>query len=256
MIRFLRPGDWSVSQVNVNWTPNTRRLVPEVESAIQSAWTAALARPGVHLFDGPMCRLESWNASDDRLHLTVSKSSYKAFMGTNMTHPEFAGRFGPDVMANPVGVSPALLTADGHLLLGRRTATMAYYPSRVHPFAGCMEPSDAGPFATAVRELKEELSLEPNEIGDVRCTGIAEDRNLVQPELIFAARTTQSLAEIESRLDKLEHDSIWAIPATADAIQKAVAQDNQLTPVAVAALLYWGRVNLGQAWFDRGLIVV
>ena len=68
-----------------------------------------------------MCRLERWEASPDgsRLHLSMSTTSYKPFFGTNMSHPELADRYGPDVLANPIGVSPALETSDGQLLLGR-----------------------------------------------------------------------------------------------------------------------------------------
>ena len=36
----------------------------------------------------------------------------------------------------------SLLTRDGWLLYGRRNATVAYYPNRVHPFAGTLEPGD------------------------------------------------------------------------------------------------------------------
>ena len=159
MLKFLRPGNWSSSQVSISWIPNSRRIIPEVETAIDAAWANALARPGVHLFDGPMCRVESWAATDDRLCLTLSKSTYKSFLGTNMANPKFADDFGPEVMANPLGVSPALVTADRQLLLGRRNASVAYYPNRVHPFAGSMEPADADPFASIYREMQEELSL-------------------------------------------------------------------------------------------------
>ena len=30
----------------------------QVEQQIERAWRAAMARPGIQLFDGPMCRLE------------------------------------------------------------------------------------------------------------------------------------------------------------------------------------------------------
>ena len=250
MIRFLQPGNWSPPQVTTRWTGNSRLIFPEVESAIETAWDRALQKPGVHLFDGPMCRLESWTATSQSLALTISKSSYKAFLGTNMANPDFARKYGSAVMANPVGVSPALVTRDGQLLLGRRTARVAYYPSRVHPFAGCMEPDDSGPFSAVHRELSEELSLLQSEINDLRCTGIAEDKNLNQPELIFAARTSLSRSQIESRLDPVEHQAMWSIDAAPKAIEQAVANDSDLTPVAVAALLLWGRIEFGQAWFD------
>lgn len=251
MLRFLRLGNWTPDNVHATWTANTRRRLPEVEYAIGRAWTEALSHPGKYLFDGPMCRLESWHATDNRLDLLLSPSSYKPFFGTNMSHPEFADRFGPEVMANPVGVSPALLTADGFLLLGRRNATVAYYPNRIHPFAGCLEPTDTSVFAAIGREMQEELSLAPPEITNLRCTGIAEDLNLRQPELIFAATTIRTKQQIESRLDRTEHDAIQAIAATEVGVDSALELRDQLTPVATAALMLWGRLRFGQAWFAK-----
>jgi hypothetical protein len=204
----------------------------------------------VHLFDGPMCRLESWTADAERLDLVLSPTSYRVFLGTNMSHPELAERTGPDVMANPVGLSPALLSADGHLLMGRRNASVAYYPSRVHPFAGAMEPTDSDPFAGVRRELREELSFGAEDIAEMRCLGIAEDLRLRQPEAIFAVMSTRTLTEIESRLDRTEHHAIWAVPATQAGIASALVHMDQLTPVGVATLLLWGRVNFGESWFD------
>jgi 8-oxo-dGTP pyrophosphatase MutT (NUDIX family) len=251
MLRILHTGNWSAAQLSVEWTQSTRRQIPEVESAIETAWAQALARPNIHLFDGPMCRLESWHATEDHLALKISRSSYRIFVGTNMAHPEFAGTFGREVMANPVGVSPAILTSDGQLLLGRRSSTVAYYPSRVHPFAGCMEPKDPDPFASIVRELNEELSIERTDLREIRCIGIAEDESLCQPELIFSVNSALSRSEIEARLDPVEHSAIWAIPAIDAQVRSILPQDPQLTPIAIATLLLWGRINFDQSWFDR-----
>ena len=164
---FLRAGDWGPGDVEVEWVASTRRVVPEVEALIERAWAEATARPGAHLFDGPACRLERWEVSPDgtRLRLALSHTSYKPFFGTNMSHPELADRYGPEVMANPVGVSPALETSDGMLLLGRRNGAVAYYPNGVHPFAGALDPADGGDVFRAVRrELAEELALTEPEV--------------------------------------------------------------------------------------------
>ncbi len=251
MIRILHPGNWDASDVSQAWTLNTRRHIPEVEAAIETAWITALARPGVNLFDGPMCRLESWHATETRLRLTLSNSSYKAFLGTNMMHPEFADLFGPDVMANPIGVSPALITSDRHLLLGYRNHSVAYYPGRIHPFAGCMDPDDENLFSAVDRELAEELSLGSTDISHVRCTGVAEDIHLRQREFIFSARVLRTLAEIQERLDPVEHHDIFSIAATPDTVAETLRKEPRLTPVASAALLLWGRLEFGQSWFEQ-----
>jgi 8-oxo-dGTP pyrophosphatase MutT (NUDIX family) len=251
-IRFQAVGDWPPGRVSQLWVPDGRRRHPAVDAAIDAAWAAATARPGVRLFDGPMCRLERWHATPERLQLDLSPTSYKPFLGTNMTNPSLADAFGPEVMANPVGVSPALLTSDGFLLLGRRNASVAYYPGRTHPFSGSLEPTDADAFAAVARELAEELSLAAAEVVDVRCTGVAEDLALRQPELIFAAVTTAPRSAVVARLDPDEHAGTWSVQAEADAVAAAiVGERDQLTPVAAAALLLWGRLRFGDRWFTE-----
>jgi 8-oxo-dGTP pyrophosphatase MutT (NUDIX family) len=249
MLTFHHTGDWGPGDVEVVWVPTGRRVVPEVEALIEDAWVRATARPGAHLFDGPMCRLEEWGVTPaGRLSLALSETTYKPFFGTNMSHPELADRFGLEVMGNPVGVSPALETSDGFLMLGRRNESVAYYPGRVHPFAGALEPRDGGDVFRAVRrELREELSLD-REVEEVRCTGVVEDGALRQTEFIFRARARVTRAEVERRLDATEHRGTWSVPAVREDVARA-ARDPALTPVAVASLLLWGRLRFGDEWF-------
>jgi 8-oxo-dGTP pyrophosphatase MutT (NUDIX family) len=269
MLRFQALGNWPQPAIATAWTPSTRRTDPTVESAINSAWSIAAARLGTRLFDGPMCRLESWHATPHQLHLQLSPTSYKPFLGTNMANPHFASQFGPEVMANPLGVSSILLTADNWLLLGRRNQSVAYYPGRIHTFAGCLEPADndnadstacnAAPnvFSAARRELAEELGLTPADTADMHCVGLAQDQLLLQSELLFFVRLPLPRARVERQLDAEEHHSMFAVSAIAAQVEHIVAArgalPNQpvLTPIAVAALLLWGRRMLGQEWFSR-----
>ena len=263
-LRFHEVGDWEPPQVVTTWVASTHRPPPEAESLVERAWRDAKSRLGDKLFDGPMCRMESWAARDGRLELALSPTGYKAFLGTNLSHPELADRFGRHVLANPVGVSPALETADGFLLMGRRNGSVAYYPNRVHPFAGCLEPRDvrdvrqgegreaAGPdlFEAVRRELAEELSLTGADVEDVRCTGVVEDVALRQPELIFRVKCKRTRAEIEAQVAREEHHASVAVPATAEGV-KIAARDPQVTPVGVASLLLWARAVFGPGWFER-----
>src|SRR5258708_38525384 len=160
MLTFHAAGDWTRDQVHLSQTKSTRRIVPDVEHLIDDTWAQVSSQPGIHLFDGPMCRLESWRVSPAQLSLVLSDTSYKAFLGTNLHHPELSDRYGRQILANPVGVSPALETADGWLMMGRRNDSVAYYPNRIHPFAGAVEPRDAlDVFAAGGRGLGEELSF-------------------------------------------------------------------------------------------------
>ncbi len=250
MLRFHDVGDWGSEAIQVRWAASSHVVPPEAAALIEEAWREAMERPGVKLFDGPMCRMESWAATPDRLELVLSLTSYKLFLGTNLTHPELAEQFGRQVLANPIGVSPALESADGYLLLGRRNSSLAYYPGGVHPFAGALEPRDGLDLFGAVRrELAEELSFGDADVSEIRCTGIVEDVGLRQPEVIFRVHSPLTRDQIYGQVKRDEHHEGWAIPATSEAIESAV-RDPALTPVAVAALVLWGRVRLGDEWFN------
>jgi hypothetical protein len=233
-------GDWTRGQVRARWTSSGRKVVREVENGIATAWAEASARLGEKLFDGPMCRLEGCASSPAQLLLTLSRTSYKPFLGTNLLNGHFADQFGPEVMANPVGVSTLLQTVDGWLLLGRRNDSVAYYPNRVHPFAGAIEPQDGelDVFAEVRRELREELSLNDGDIADMRCIGLVEDRQLRQPELIFVTTAELTYEQIASRLDRTEHVGCYAVKPNRADIDRAVA-DPLVTPVAAASVLLW-----------------
>ncbi|MDP9174314.1 MAG: hypothetical protein M3O30_10680 [Planctomycetota bacterium] len=249
-IRFHAIGLFKQGSVTAQWVADSRPRHAEIEAAIDAAWVRAAARPGVNLFDGPMCRLESF-AVTRTLELKISPTSYKIFTGTNVANPLFATRFGWASLANPIGVSSALETRDGYLMLGQRNASVAYYPLRVHPFAGALEPSDSPDvFAEARRELHEELAFSSKDILEIECLGLAEDASLRQPELIFRVRSSRTRAQIEATLDVTEHTGAIAVRAHADELAR-LAADPSLTPVAVAAVLLVGRQVAGAPWFEE-----
>ena len=191
-------GDWREDQVRVQMVSSSWQAPPAVRDQIDAAWETT-ARLGVLLFDGPMCRLEGFDADPAALSLRMSETTYRIFVGTNLCHSHLADEFGPAVLANPVGVSVLLRTAENFLMLGRRNESVIYFPGRLHPFAGALEPCDAGdPFRGAMRELQEEANLLEADISEIRCLGIIEDHQLRQPELILRADTPLFREELDA----------------------------------------------------------
>jgi hypothetical protein len=245
-------GNWEHDQVTCAWAPSTFSPPIPVRAEIDRSWEMLARRPGVNLFDGPMCRLESSRADDASLSMLFSQTSYKCFCGTNMHNPQFAAQHGPAAMANPLGLSVALISRDGSLVLGRRNERVAYYPGRIHPFAGALEPSDAlDVFSAVERELSEEMALSPTDVTQLRCLGLAEDLSLLQPELIFYAQATKTLAELKQGLDHAEHEAMVAIDTTPETFDRELASAKLYTPIALATLLLCGHHLFGPDWFDR-----
>ncbi|MBC7783097.1 MAG: NUDIX hydrolase [Burkholderiales bacterium] len=251
MLRFLHLKTCEENMLRTRIVPSSRRIVPEVEAAIEIAWRATLARPGVNLFDGPVCRLEGLRSDAGGLNVDLSHTSYRIVVGTNFANPQMADLHGPDVMGNPLGVSCGLITSDGRLMMGRRNHTVAYYPGRIHPFAGSLEVKPViDLFANVRRELYEELALEASDLEHVLCLGAAEDAGLRHPEMIFAARARLDSAAIERQLDAAEHHGIWSVRHEPDAISEALTTEDTLTPIARAVLLMCGRQDFGIEWFN------
>lgn len=252
MLRFHAIGQWQPGQVSLRWVPSTHQLSPEVSRLVDREWAAARQRLGERLFDGPVCRLESFGATPQKLELQISRSSYRLFLGTNLYHPELADTLGWPALANAIGVSTALVSADGLLILGRRNDSVAYYPNRVHPFAGALEARDPlDLFDEARRELHEELSLKATELADLCCLGLVEDALLRQPELIVMVRTSLSAAQLAAQVDRAEHHAAWPITADCEAAEWALTQTRLLSPVALTTVLLWGQQTFGQPWFER-----
>jgi hypothetical protein len=252
MFDLRHVGNWVSGQVHTRWTASTHSVSARVQEMIDQAWTAASARPGVNLFDGAMCRLEESRQADDQLELLLSHTSYKMFMGTNLSHPELADTLGSNALANPVGASSVLITADGQVMLGRRNDRVAYYPGRIHPFAGALEPqAPLDVFAEVRRELAEELDIGDDNIQHIACTGMIQDRALRQPELTFFVQTTLLHQQVQHHLKDDEHLSTFSVPVDAQRVLDALRSDQPFTPVATGTLLLWGRLAFGQEWFDQ-----
>jgi 8-oxo-dGTP pyrophosphatase MutT (NUDIX family) len=240
-------GAWPPERLRIQIVPSTWAVPASVQQQIDFTWDI-VARSGINLFDGPMCRLEAFRATPAELSLTISETTYRIFVGTNLRHPELADTYGPSVLANSIGVSVLVRTADGFILLGRRNESVVYWPSRLHPFAGAMEPADeSNPFIAAKRELHEEAGLVESDISGLRCVGIVSDHFLRQPEMVLRAQTRLNRSQIESQFGREEHHDVVAIEAGQTAIQSAL-RNPALTPVALGGLILWGRSEWGEAW--------
>ncbi len=153
-------------------------------------------------------------------------------------------------MANALGTSALVLTCDGHLavLLACAADKVALYPGCIHPFGGCLEPTDpVDPAEQTCRELGEELGLQGTEIRAMRLLALGEDRQLLQPELVYCCEVSLSERQLAGRLDH-EHVRLWSIPDAEPAISQGLLPASEITPLTRLALMAYGGWRLGEAW--------
>ena len=105
-------------------------------------------------------------------------------------------------------------------------------------------------FAAVRRELKEELNLRREELSEMKCLGMAEDRGLVQPELICYAQVEKSLEELKRGVDEVEHDAIVSLAVGKESFERELSGAKLYTPIALATILLCGREKFGNDWFN------
>ena len=166
---------------------------------------------------------------------------------------------------NALGTSATVITRDGYLLYGRRSDNVAYHCGYLHTFGGTVDRSDRTPdgtydlFAAIRRELREELSLADDEIGEVVCTGLACDHQIHQPELLFDVQMNVTRGELLTRFDDHadpEHVAIESCLDEPESIVPFVTSTRLIAPVAVAAMLLHGRGCWGHDWYESTSFVL
>lgn len=262
-------GRFGAADVSAAWSDVTRSTDATIESAIDAAWRdkerAAAAR-NQDLYNGQLGRLIEATVMDGgKLALTLGATDYRDFVGTNLYNGHLHATFGDAFFSNPLGTSATVISRDGYLVYGRRSDRVMYHGGCLHTFGGTLEPADRDDarrydvFAAIRRELREELGVADEEIGELVCTGLVRDRQINQPELLFDAHVRVGRRELLSRFDAAtdeEHVGFEMCHDEPEAIVPFIERSAPMVPVAVAGMLLHGRYCFGVDWFESACYVL
>ncbi len=254
-------GPFSRREVTLTWTSRRRSSTPEIDRLIDRAWEQAMdlaRRTGRKLYDGRLCRLVEYSVQGRTLHLVAGPVSFRELLGTNYTHPHLVHTAGAEVLANPLGVSAAVITADGFVVLGRRSDQVTCQERMIHPVGGLMEVDDTGapphPFDAVLAELREETGTIPATDKAVVCLGLVRDKALPQPELVFCIEVDADVRSLRASaaqaVEGHEHSELVAVRDRPTSVVTFIDKHGQeTTPVALATLLLHGLHRWGSGWF-------
>jgi hypothetical protein len=243
-------------------------LSDEMRAEIDRVWLRAkthLEQKGIPCFNGPLYKLVSYRRIDSCLELTLGRTDYKEYVGTNVTHPEWRERFGDRVMSNPLAMSVALKTLDGLIVLGNKTSIQDDQP-RIHVVpSGHFTPTDCGGnidyscpsvWAQVLQESKDELGdLELDKDGFV-VTGLIRNLENFKPELTFRVTALAKWKQIQKEAlrapDKWEYSDLFSVEADPQCLQVFLREKNRrFVPPGHAALLLYGHLEFGRDWFRQ-----
>lgn len=190
--------------------------------------------------------------------IELDDTSFREYVGTSTE--DFYGAYPEDWMANPLAVCIALITADGKILIERRT-TLTRFRAPYHVIGGFMErekdlkDGKPDPFTTITREIEEELGLilspeEPVALGLVR------NLKVRHPEIVFFSRLGKSWEEVKSIFGRNttddEIDHLEYVEDTSDHLSSFLKSRHGLfTPSGEACLLLYGQQRYGKDWYDN-----
>lgn len=219
--QLLVVGPWERANVRCTLSDIPMARNEETERMIAEAWDERAQRAqerGQLFFAGPMCGLRDWTVTGDMLDLSFGITDYREFVGTNISHPEIASRFGDDFLSNGSGVCSTIETTDGQLVLHRRSDRVFEHPGMLHFCGGSLEPVDtpaglgADPFAVMTKEIEEEMEISPDAIAEMSCLGVAKDGVSLKPDVLLRTRLSISAAEVTA-LSGEEHSELVIVPA-------------------------------------------
>jgi 8-oxo-dGTP pyrophosphatase MutT (NUDIX family) len=199
----------------------------------------------------PLYRLEGHTLEAEMLVLDTSTTDYAAHLLTNVEHPEWRESRGDAVMADALGVSGLLVTADRRIVIGRRSG-------RTHEAVGAFHVAPSGhphPPQTVAQafhaELEEELGVRPQNVRRSRLTGLIRARPSGKPEL--TARLDVDLeAELvverwSSAIEKWEFESLEIVDWTARSVTAWLAQHGpQVVAPGYAAITLAAHADFGE----------
>lgn len=235
--------------IHTTLDPHWRRETsPEIEAGISRAWAEASADAVDNhrlLFPGAVCRVLGYEVHPDRLNLSLGQSDYRQFLGTRTLDD-------PACRTDPLAVCAALVTADSKIIVGRRSQRNVEDPGVWHLIAGHVDPTLDGSsgqvdvFHAISREIEEEVGYAARDLSLI-CLGMVRWRSLHKYELLFAARTPRTSAELRRPADD-EHDKIRLIDDNPLAIREFLdeAADN-IVAAGQACLIRYASWRFGVA---------
>lgn len=254
---LLVVGPWEREKVRCSLSDVPMARNAETERCIADAWDDRARRAqerGQLFFAGPMCGLRDWATNGDVLELRFGLTDYREFVGTNISHPEFARRFGDEYLSNGSGVCSTIETTDGQLVLHRRSDRVFEHPGMLHFCGGSLEPVEtptgliADPFAVMIREIEEEMEISADAIAEMTCLGVARDGVSLKPDVLLRTRLSIGADEVTA-LSGEEHSELVIVPADGATLSAWLGEHwDDIAPAGQALLAAYMACN-----FARGI---
>jgi hypothetical protein len=223
---WMWQGAIPLSSVRFEYASGASMRLSAYEKAdINSAWD----KLGLGTENRELYRFSSFEATANNLVIQAGITTYKEFVGTNLTRPLWA-RGNAEKLSDPVAIGAVVVTSDDMIMLQKRSATVLEYPHALHIVpGGHIHPPDS-PSVGLFAELLEELDITELEvIGDPLLTGIVRTVPSHKVDLCGLLKVSLTAAEVYRRsgVDSWEFERLFPM-ATSGGTLSAALNDHRV----------------------------
>lgn len=252
--RIHLSGNWPRLRALINYQPIEYTLPGEFARQSLAFWETQLALPNRHLFNGALCRLEKFSQNNGALQLSLSRTCYRDLLFSNANTNELLLALGESGPVRALGISAVIETADGFLLLIRRSENVGEFPGGLDVVGGHVHPDDhfrngvLDVFFAIADEVHAELGIPFHLLDDFVCCGLGENWRHRKPELAFflvlplTMNEVQQLAPSAREADELT--DLFAVRAEKASLLRFIAENAaHITPSAHGCLQIYGKLK-------------
>ena len=247
--RWYWRGEIGPGGLSERWL-KPRSISTELRAELDAHWRQRLdeaRRSGQRLFDAPVTHFDAFRGDVGGLDLSVRPARYREWDYSSGRHEGIDLRFGEGTAVRAVALCAALLTGDGQLLIQRRSGEVAEGAGMFHVPGGHLDPErhrvpgEPAVWRAMREELREELSLQAEDMDGGTLLGFGENLENGKPELLFRFHCRLSASELRTRAadspDAYEYSELLFIPAAADSLAAWLADNEKRLAVPSQALL-------------------
>ncbi len=266
--RIIHRGCYTPGEVSILASPDVKRFSASTQRLIKAAWESAKLDPDLNLFNSRVLSYAGYSKRREGLAVKVQITDYKSFYGTNVCNHATLPK---DQLANALAVCGVVISKDGAILMGKRSTQVAEDRQHWHVIGGTMELSrnlfgyrvdrqrferqcllELDPTLHIMRELNEELGIDPFDVCDIVCMGLGENLLIGKPELLMLVNVTLTARQLREcaphAIWQGEHSSLITLPLEDIAM---FVHDYPVAPIGKAALFACLGLHLEQENWPR-----
>jgi len=198
----LAEGPFINQQIHIVWNEQQYSFPTDFVKKVDDYW-AHIKEP--HIFNGELVRLNEIELDTSSLLLGLSLTNYATLLYSNAHIDLILKTWGRKYLANALGISAVVVTADKKIVLMKRSKNVGEFPDCWDVFGGHIDKPGKGckpdVYSAMKKELFQELALDESEYF-LEFLAVVKAFINQKPEMIFCAFVDKNFDEIENKADR------------------------------------------------------